>query len=194
MNKIKHDKSNQRQCLITKEVLPKCDLLRFVLSPDGEVVFDVNGKLPGKGMWVKANKAVLEKAISNNGFRLKDKNIASRTISTQAIANQLKQHLLGLLSIANKAGLLYFGQERISSHLDRGEIFAILMTKDSSQNSKNKVQSHIKKNISIIDCFLMDDLSLIFPNDKIGFIGMKSGKITDNFIRQSKIYNELNSD
>ena len=37
---------------MTGAVMPKDALLRFVLAPDGQVVPDLAGKLPGRGIWV----------------------------------------------------------------------------------------------------------------------------------------------
>ena len=44
----------ERKCLATGEVQPKGGLVRFVMGPDGQVVPDVVGKLPGRGVWVSA--------------------------------------------------------------------------------------------------------------------------------------------
>ena len=51
-----------RTCVITKEQLPKKDLLRVVRTPEGEVKVDETGKLNGRGAYIKKDIAVLEKA------------------------------------------------------------------------------------------------------------------------------------
>ncbi|HET6224250.1 MAG TPA: DUF448 domain-containing protein, partial [Dongiaceae bacterium] len=53
-----------RRCLVTREVLPKTDLVRFVVGPDGVLVPDVAGRLPGRGLWVKAQRDVLAAAVA----------------------------------------------------------------------------------------------------------------------------------
>ena len=52
-----------RTCVITKEQLPKKDLLRIVRTPEGNVVVDETGKLNGRGAYIKKDAVVLEKAI-----------------------------------------------------------------------------------------------------------------------------------
>ena len=52
-----------RTCVITKEQLPKQELLRVVRTPEGEVKVDETGKLNGRGAYIKKDVAVLEKAI-----------------------------------------------------------------------------------------------------------------------------------
>ena len=51
-----------RSCVITKEQLPKQELLRIVRTKEGEVKVDLTGKLNGRGAYIKKDIAVLEKA------------------------------------------------------------------------------------------------------------------------------------
>ena len=51
-----------RACVITKESLPKQELLRIVRTPEMEVKVDETGKLNGRGAYIKKSLEVLEKA------------------------------------------------------------------------------------------------------------------------------------
>ncbi len=51
-----------RTCVVTKELLPKAELLRIVRTPDKEVIVDLTGKANGRGAYIKKDIAVLEKA------------------------------------------------------------------------------------------------------------------------------------
>lgn len=55
-----------RTCLITKEKLPKKELIRVVRTPDGEVVLDETGKVNGRGAYLKKDIQVFEKAKKSN--------------------------------------------------------------------------------------------------------------------------------
>ena len=57
-----------RRCIVTRQVLPKEALLRFVIDPAGAVVPDGAGKLPGRGLWVKAERAALMVRVRDAGF------------------------------------------------------------------------------------------------------------------------------
>lgn len=52
-----------RTCIITKEQLPKQELLRIVRTKEGEVLVDETGKVNGRGAYIKKDLEVLEKAI-----------------------------------------------------------------------------------------------------------------------------------
>ncbi len=51
-----------RTCVITKEKLPKQELIRVVRTTEGDVVIDVTGKINGRGAYLKKDLAVFEKA------------------------------------------------------------------------------------------------------------------------------------
>ena len=55
----------ERRCIVTGEVQGKHGLIKFVVGPDGQLVADVFGKLPGRGLWVSADRATIEKAAAN---------------------------------------------------------------------------------------------------------------------------------
>ncbi len=51
-----------RTCVVTKEALPKKELLRIVRTPEGYVEVDETGKMNGRGAYIKKDLAVLESA------------------------------------------------------------------------------------------------------------------------------------
>ena len=68
---MKQRKIPLRTCVVTKETLPKQELLRIVKNKDGEVKVDETGKLNGRGAYIKKDIAVLEQAIKNKTLEKK---------------------------------------------------------------------------------------------------------------------------
>lgn len=60
MTKIK--KIPMRTCVITKEKLPKKELIRVVRTPEGNVIVDLTGKANGRGAYLKKDLETIEKA------------------------------------------------------------------------------------------------------------------------------------
>ena len=54
-----------RCCIVTREKLPKKELLRIVRGSDGVVSVDMTGKVNGRGAYIKKDIDVLEKAIKS---------------------------------------------------------------------------------------------------------------------------------
>ena len=59
---MKNRKIPMRSCVVTREKLPKSELLRIVRTPEGKVLVDETGKLNGKGAYIKKDITVLDKA------------------------------------------------------------------------------------------------------------------------------------
>lgn len=68
---MKVRKIPMRTCVVTKESLPKKELLRIVRMPDGCVKVDLNGKVNGRGAYIKKDIEVLEKAIKSRSLERK---------------------------------------------------------------------------------------------------------------------------
>lgn len=54
-----------RTCIITKEKLPKQELIRVVRTPEGSVIIDESGKSNGRGAYLKKDVEVIKKASMN---------------------------------------------------------------------------------------------------------------------------------
>ena len=62
---MKNKKIPMRSCVVTREKLPKGELLRIVKTTDGSVVADISGKINGRGAYIKKDIDVLDKAIKS---------------------------------------------------------------------------------------------------------------------------------
>ena len=86
---------------------PVGDLIRFVVGPEG-VVPDLKRKLPGRGLWITADRKTLKDAVSRNVFARGFKREVRVTAELTEITERLLQsaRALDALSIAGKSGLV----------------------------------------------------------------------------------------
>lgn len=66
MKKVK--KTPLRTCVVTREVLPKKELVRICATKDGVVSIDLNGKAPGRGAYLKLSQDVIVLAKKNKAL------------------------------------------------------------------------------------------------------------------------------
>lgn len=66
MTKVK--KVPLRTCVVTKEVLPKKELIRVAATKEGLVTVDLKGKAPGRGAYLKLSKEVILLAKKNKAL------------------------------------------------------------------------------------------------------------------------------
>jgi len=57
-----------RTCIVTGETAAPERMIRFVVGPEGDVVPELARRLPGRGMWLRAEQALLEQAIARKAF------------------------------------------------------------------------------------------------------------------------------
>ena len=62
-------KETARKCIVTGQISEKENLLRFTVTPDGQLVPDFKKKLPGKGVYVVNRKTALQEAIQKGCLR-----------------------------------------------------------------------------------------------------------------------------
>ena len=91
----------ERLCVATRAVKPIEDMIRFVRGPDGTVVPDLKRKLPGRGVWVTAQRVALAQAINRGAFRrgLKSEVTVSENLLV-LVADLLERSVLDALAIA----------------------------------------------------------------------------------------------
>src|SRR4029077_4783388 len=110
-----------RRCLVTREVRPKPELLRFVVGPDQTLVFDPAERLPGRGLWLTARRDIVETAVAKGLFS----KAAGMRLSVPAdLAGQVEallgERCLSLLGLARRAGQLRTGFEKVREDLKAG--------------------------------------------------------------------------
>ena len=87
----------ERKCIASGEVRPKYGLIRFVIGPDAQVVPDIAGKLPGRGIYVSADRAAIEKAANKGLFaRAAKSSVKAPDGLTDEVERQLARRVVEL--------------------------------------------------------------------------------------------------
>lgn len=139
---LKRDrKAPQRRCIVTGEVRAKDDLLRFTISPEGEIVCDAAQKLPGRGYWLLCRRAILERAITKQIFsRAARQPVHVSEGLTDRVATLLHDRALHAISLANKAGQIRYGFERVQEALANAPVIALLHAEDGAEGGIRKLR------------------------------------------------------
>ena len=145
---FKHNHKNRRHaadvgtktCFVTKETLPRAEMLRFVSAPGRIITFDVSEKLPGHGFWLKADRSILNQATSKRLFYKAAKGTVKIPDDLmEQVRNSLKNRCLNLLGLCRKAGLLVYGFEAVKKALADHTVITAFEALDSSERGQNKL-------------------------------------------------------
>lgn len=136
------DDGQERKCIATGDVQPTAGLIRFVVSPDNQIVPDIMGKLPGRGIWVSADRAALEKAAGKGLFARAAKQPVTVPDNLVAmVESMLVRRVVDLIAMTRKSGRAVAGYEKVKDWLTKDEAEILLQSSDGSERGKSKLST-----------------------------------------------------
>ncbi|MEQ6249479.1 RNA-binding protein [Sulfitobacter sp. HNIBRBA3233] len=178
----------ERKCMATGEVQPKNGLIRFVVGPEGQAVPDIMGKLPGRGMWVAADRAALETAVKKKLFSRGAKQpVVVPDGLVEEVERQLARRVVDLISMQRKAGKAVAGYEKVKSWLQMEEAEVLIQAVDGSGRGKSKLSTpHYG---TYIGCLTADELGLAFGRQTVIHGALASGGLTQRVVEEAQRLN-----
>ena len=175
-----------KTCFVTKEEAPRTEMLRFVATPDRQIVFDVAEKLPGRGFWLKADTSVLKQAIEKRLFCKAAKGTVQIPEDLQSqVESALKDRCLNLLGLCRKAGLLTFGYEAVKKEIAKGNVTAVFEASDASKREQQKL---FKENdpFSVWQLLSRAELGMVAGQDEVVHVALLHGNLSDRAVQMAK--------
>ncbi|WP_293899155.1 RNA-binding protein [Phenylobacterium sp.] len=132
--------SRERRDIVSGEVMDEARLIRFVAGPDGAVWPDLARKLPGRGLWVAADRASVATAAKKGLFAraAKAKVQASAELPDQVEA-LLRSRLLSFLGLAKRGGDLTSGFEKVAAAISSGKAAWLIEASDGAADGRRKL-------------------------------------------------------
>ncbi len=131
-------------CSVTRQIMRPKDLIRFVAGPDGQVVPDIKGNLPGRGVWVTSTKSLVTQAVAKSAFArgLKAKVKVAPDLP-DLVESLLLESALGALGFARKAGECLTGSGKTDSAIRSGKAIAVLHAEDGAEDGFRKLSQAV---------------------------------------------------
>jgi predicted RNA-binding protein YlxR (DUF448 family) len=139
-------KGRARMCAVTRAVRPEAELIRFVAAPGGSVVADLRAKLPGRGVWVGAERGLVAEAVKRNAF--------SRGLKAEAkpaadlpdiVATRLREAAIGRLGLARKAGEVVAGFAKTEAAVASGRLSGLIVAADAAEDGVRKMRQALRR-------------------------------------------------
>ncbi|KUJ77939.1 hypothetical protein AVO45_08175 [Ruegeria marisrubri] len=175
----------ERKCIATGEVQPKYGLIRFVAGPDGQVCPDIAGKLPGRGVYVAADREALNRAISKKLFA---RGLKAPVTVPEDLAGEverlLSRRVVELISLARKSGEAVAGYEKVKTWLDKEEAWVLIQAVDGSGRGKSKLSTpHYGKYIGWLTA---DELGMAFGRQTVIHAALASGGLAKRVVEEAQ--------
>lgn len=199
-----HDEESgsTRTCIVMRAPLPREQLIRFVLDPEGRVTPDIRAKLPGRGVWVSASKDLVAQAVRKGAFArgFKKPVVVSPDLAEEVEA-LLLQDARQSLALANKAGLAMAGAFQVETALAKGQVAVLLHASDGSQAEAGKMRQALRRmpkgqargeergepsgeNAILIDFLSSGQIGLALGRTNVIHAALKPGAASEAFARR----------
>lgn len=183
----------ERLCALAREVKPLTDLIRFVAAPDGAIVPDIKRKLPGRGVWVTAQRAAIDEAVKRNIFaRSLKRDVRAPAGLGATVERQLEAAALDALSMAHKAGRVAIGFGRTETALAGDPVVAVLNASDGAADGVRKVAAAIARRqsgenageIPVVSAFTSAQLDLALGRSNVVHAALLAGPASNGFLER----------
>lgn len=175
----------ERRCIVTGEVQPKGGLIRFVVGPDATIVPDVAGKLPGRGIWVCADREAIETARKRKLFSRGAKmQVSAPDDLTDLVQDLVTKRTLELLALARKAGQAVAGYEKVRDFLATGQGEVLIQASDGSERGKTKLRAPSGPD-SHVTCLSASEIGLAFGREHVIHAALAAGGLTARVVEEA---------
>lgn len=141
----------ERRCLASAQVRDKETMIRFVVGPDRTLVADIDGKLPGRGLWLSASRDMIQTACAKKLFA---KAARQAVVVPQGLEARVEELLVrrcaAILGMARRAGDLVVGFEKVRAQVAAGKAGVLLAARDGAADGRRKIKA-IAPHIPVLD-------------------------------------------
>lgn len=179
-----------RLCVVTREVKPIDQLLRFVVGPDRSVVPDLKRKLPGRGAWVTARRDVVATAVKRGAFaRAFRADVKAAPDLPEQVERLMERALLDALGVARKARQVVVGHAQVEAAAEQGAAVAVLHGSDAGPEGVRQILAAIRRgsapdtpNVVVIPAFTSAQLHLALARPNVVHAALLAGRASDTVI------------
>ena len=171
-----------RRCLVTGEDRPKSELVRFVVGPDGSVVPDIDGRLPGRGLWTLARRDIVATAVARKLFARAAKAPASADSGlSDRVEALLGRRCVATLGLARRAGEAVGGFEKVRAVIERGACGALVVAAEASAEGRRKIAAGAG-DVSIVGVLTEVELGGVFGRESVTYAAVTRGGNARRFV------------
>jgi hypothetical protein len=160
-----------------------------VVGPEGVVTPDIKNKLPGRGIWVSADKETVEKAEEKRVFERSARRSVSGVEDLAArVEGLLVKQTLNAIGLARKAGQLSQGFAKVEGLVRSNNAALLFSASDSGADGRTKLARLANKgqNVKIIGCLSGAELSLALGRENVVHAAVNPGRFAERISAEVK--------
>jgi uncharacterized protein len=177
-----------RRCIASGESLPTARLIRFAVGPGDVLVPDIEARLPGRGLWLSAERAMIDTATSKRMFaKAARRNVSVAADLADVVAELLKRRCLNQLGLARRAGLVAAGAEKVRTQIAAGRTAALFEAADGSPQERRKFVALVP-HVPLVDVFTSAELGAALGRAMAVHVALLPGRLTAALLEDAARY------
>lgn len=173
-----------RRCIVSHRTLPKAALVRFVIGPEDQVVPDLEGNLPGRGLWLCAEPNMIETACVKGLFaRAARRQVAVDRDLAERVELGLAKRVLSFLGLAQRAGQAVAGYERVRRLIADGGLAVLVQARDGAAEGRTRLRACVPERPTV-EFFSSAELSQALGRERAVHVGLRQGRLAERFLAE----------
>lgn len=159
--------------------------MRFVVGPEGALVPDLAGRLPGRGIYLSATREAFERAERKKLFaRAARQPVRVPEELADEVEALLARRVVDLISLARKGGLAVTGYERVKDWLQSERADVLIQARDGSGRGKTKLSTPPWG--TYVGCLTAQELGQAFGRERAIHAALGSGGLTARVVEDAR--------
>ena len=173
-----------RRCLVTGESHDRATLLRFVVGPDRRVVPDVDGRLPGRGLWLTAARDIVKTAVAKRLFtRAAKQDVVMEDGLDDHVEALLVRRSIERLGLARRAGQAVAGFTQVEKAVRAGGVAVLVEAADGAPDGRGKLK-RLAPGLPVADRLTAAELGQAFAREHVVHTALLKGRLAESFIAE----------
>jgi uncharacterized protein len=173
-----------RRCLVTGTSHDRATLLRFVVGPDRRIVPDVDGRLPGRGLWLTAARDIVKTAVAKRLFaRAAKQDVVVEDGLDDRVEALLVRRSIERLGLARRAGQAVAGFTQVEKAVRAGGVAALVEAVDGAADGRGKLR-RLARDLPVADRLTAAELGQAFARESVVHAALLRGRLAEAFVAE----------
>jgi predicted RNA-binding protein YlxR (DUF448 family) len=176
-----------KRCIVSNIVLPRDQMVRFVVSPDEEIIADIEASLPGRGFWLSARREVIHTACTKSYFaRAARAKVSVSSELADRVEGLLARRCQELIGLARRAGQAISGFTKVEAWLRSGKPAGVLLEAlDGAEDGEKKIRARAD-GVPVIVALSADEMGLVFSRDRVVHVIVAPGRLAKKLLETAR--------
>ena len=175
-----------RRCLVTGDIAERSQLLRFVVGPEGEIVPDVAGRLPGRGLWLTPRRDIVERAVAK---RLFARGAGRPVVTAPGLADRVEallvQRLVDAVGLVRRSGSAVAGFEKVGEAVRAGKAGLLLAASDGAEAGRRKIRG-LGRDLPVAVVLTAAELGRAFGRERVVHAALGRGALPNRVLLEAR--------